>query len=546
MGLIADISTARDLSASRGRSTRVRNDLQRHLPRRSIDGQEEEDGPPQPDPEIDEHGRYRYDEDEVENADEVEVENADEQENDRPHSRATSATRRRKRGARKGKGSSSANVSVNGSTTNISSIMQTSPTPVGLGFEEEIYGLDRDHLDDMAVKSQLLARELSKTSTGWVSSSTSLAGKSTVSLSTSLGNNKENIGSNQVVDGPGEKQVTPKKSKWRMLQFSSSSNSSNSNSDVPPVPVVPNLAGSSQVPSLYSYPYTPTSPRRATKSTGTSTSAAKSDVLSVAGVSVTSGSAASIASTTGRSRSKSNSGSATGSATSHGTASVNAANVASLVMGLGPAPRHTSSTNTTPSGPPPPAKLTASSVSSLHLPASIGSSVHGSSISLDRDERLRGRSERAKQAAAVIYPGPITPPTSWAPNPRLEPVPHPPPRKDRDREHERRNLSPPNSSGPPSSASWRNSMSGASSSTSTTASSSAFTRYSNSSVKSVDTLATSHSGSSSNWRTKAEFDGSSGNSKRAGGNGSSASVNSGAGASGRVDRPVPSNVKSES
>jgi hypothetical protein len=471
----------RDISPSRGRSTQIRADQQL--------GEPEEDGPPQLDPDIDE--RYRDDEDDPDNAD------------DRPPSRATSATRRRKRGARKGKGSSSANVSVNGSTTNISAMVQTSPGPYG----DEAFDLGGDHLDDMAVKSQLLARELSKTNS-WMSSNPSLAAPSQISLTASLENGKEN--------GSKTKEITPKKSRWRMFS------SSNSNSDVPPVPVVPNLAGSSQVPSLYSYPYAHTSPPRHTTKTSTG-SIAKSDIHSIA--SVTSGSAASVTSSS-RSRKSNGGGGSTSSGGTTGKSSISgaqAANAASLIMALGPAPRPSSNNN-----PPPP------SSSSVHLPSSAASSANGSSISLDRADRTRGRSDRgtiAKAAAAAMYP---STPAAWGPHPRLELVP-PPSHKDR----ERRNLSP---STPPSSNTssnnWRNSMSGASSSTSTTASSaSAFTRYSNSSVKSFDTLATSNSGSSSNWRSGGQ-DAAGGKNKV---NGSSASVNSG-----RSDgQTVPSNVKSE-
>lgn len=53
----------RDISTSRGRSSRSRADYQRHIPRRSIGEEEEEVGPPKPDPEIDERGRYRYGDD---------------------------------------------------------------------------------------------------------------------------------------------------------------------------------------------------------------------------------------------------------------------------------------------------------------------------------------------------------------------------------------------------------------------------------------------------------------------------------------------------
>jgi hypothetical protein len=501
----------RDISPSRGRSSHVRSDHLRHLPHRSVDEQDEEDGPPKPDPEIDEHDRYRFDDDDVENVDgqdqEIDLE--------RPSSRATSSTRRRKRGARR-KGNSSANVSVNGSTTNINGMVQTSPGPIGL--EDGVFGTG-DRLDDMAVKSQLLLWELSKKSNSCLGSSSSMTEGAT-SLAVSLGNNKENIDSSQGIDGHSEKQVTPKKSKWRM--FSSSSHNSSVTNSVPPVPTVPNFTAS-QHQSLFTHPYALAPP---ICSTEVPASSARSD----AGVSIASGGAASVSSSTGHSRGKGSNG---GSTTSVATGSVNVAKAASLVMALNPAPRHSSSSNITSTPGLSTIAPSASSSSSLYLPAT-SSLVHGSSVSLNRGDHQSVRAERSSNARAVtaaMYPSP----NAWSPNPRLEQVPLP--HKDRDRE--RRNFSPP-TTGSSLNAHWRNSLSAASSSAGSSAS--AFSRYSNSSVKSFDTFATSHSGSSSNWRSKADHDGTSMKNRKK--KGSSTSVNSRG--DGSTPKPLPVNVKSSS
>lgn len=346
-----------------------------------------ETGPPMPDPEIDD----------------------DDKSDDDAGSRATS-TRRRKRGARnKSKGAQTPR-----GEEEFSSIAGGSERDREIMMELLVGG---DRLDDMAVRSQLLARELSKASSWLSTDSSKSASKSAVNLAVTP--DPEPV---EPVDAKASTKKKGWKGLWRMASSDSlSASRPDASSPPPPVPTLsPPHTAPAFHPQKQAYPHSRSIPSATKSSDALSVKSDGSDLRK------------------GKARDREPPESSAG----------RAANVASIVNGLSPQPRR-------PSG----------------------------------GEELRGRKSR--------HP-PNYPPTTWGPAPRIEFVPTRP---------STAHPNPYNSSARRDSQQWRNSMATTTSTSTTTTTSSAFTRYSNGSARSLETVATSasgHSSKSNNWRSGAD------------------------------------------